>query len=1400
MFLVLTSLSRFAGRSSHTAKGFIAALLVATTSVVTIASLPRASALASTPSVTAPPPVTFTLNIANQEPGNFVISDFGESDTLLVSIGLVDPPTGTSFALPATTNLTAGFGYDFTGNKTQISFTGTQADANAALAAMTVTAGPGNGDVEIRVSASVSTTNVYFNPVNGHYYEYVSTPLTTDCKEGVGAQCITNIEDAIAPKSLFGAQGYWATISSEQENTFIANHMDAPNIAIGLSDRETEGTWRWLHGPEKGPAIFFNWAENEPNNYDGCGTPEDDPTCTPGEHYVVTNWQGAFGFWNDYGRPRFGDALSYIVEYSANCYSLNGEKCIAGTFSGSSQASASVTSTLGWGYARPAEFPSDLPEQHTATFYSVSCASPGNCTAVGEFQNLIPDSSTYAYTAITMTSTNGVWEAAQPAVFPNGVQSDSPFNVFNSVSCSSPGNCTAIGKFRNNRDIFEAFTMTSTNGVWELAQPAVFPSGVYSDLSPAFWASISCASPGNCTAAGQFDNIAGFREAFTMTSTNGAWELARPAVFAENVQYQTPLAGFNSVSCTSPGNCTAAGTFTNNSDSDQAFTMTSTNGVWELAQPAVFPDGVQSVFTESAFRSVSCASPGNCTVVGRFKNTSDRDEAFTMTSTNGVWELAQPAVFPTGVRSASPSAHFNSVSCASPGHCTAVGRFKNTSDRDEAFTMSLANGVWSFARPSEFSSGVRSAIADDSLDSVSCATPGNCTAVGYFKNSSDENEAFTMTSTNGVWELAQPAAFANGIQNASPSAYFNSVSCASPGNCTAVGEFMSSLPGISAFTATMTTETTPVPSNGWDVARPAEFPNGIFGYSEITVSSVSCATPGNCTVVGFFQHLTDGVQAFTMTSTDGVWAFARPALFPNGVQYAQPYGQLYSVSCATPGNCTAVGSFKNFSGDNEAFTMTSTNGVWGLAQPAAFANGVQNASPSARFTSVSCATPGNCTAVGWFENLSDDEEAFTMTSTNGVWALAQPAAFANGVQNASPRARFTSVSCATPGNCTTVGLFKNNEGSRDAITMTSTDGVWAFARPAVFPNGIQPISSLAQFDSVSCATPDNCTAAGRFNNISDRDEAFTMTSTNGVWALAQPAVFPDGVQSENKNDSFTSVSCAAPGNCTAVGRFAYSDGTQRVFTITSTNGVWALARPAAFPAGAQNDSPSDVFTSVSCASPGNCTAVGAFLNRNSKNEAFTMTSVDGEWELAQRAAFPSGVQSNDPPAYFTSVSCASPGNCTAVGDYVLWTNGAGALVTMSSKMSPVSSPTTTVAPTSTTSTTVASPTTTAAPTTTTTTAPTTTTTAAPTTTTVTLTTVASPTTTAATTPTTNVATSSPTFTTVASLSEAVTAKNVSAESVRTLPITGKDLGIAYFAMYILVIGVLILLVRKKTYY
>jgi len=536
-----------------------------------------------------------------------------------------------------------------------------------------------------------------------------------------------------------------------------------------------------------------------------------------------------------------------------------------------------------------------------------------------------------------------------------------------------------------------------------------------------------------------------------------------------------------------------------------------------------------------------------------------------MTSTGGVWANALPATFGEGVQYASPDDEFESVSCVAAGHCTAVGWFRNAGGGYEAMTMTSTGGVWTSAVPALLLS---STDPDAEFNSVSCVAAGDCTAVGWFTNAGEDQNAMTMTSTGGVWANALPATFGDVVQSSSPYAEFYSVSCVSAGNCTAVG---------------------------------------------------------------YFKNAGGGLEAMTMTSTGGVWANVRPAIFGEGVQSSSPNAEFESVSCVAAGHCTAVGRFRNAGGGSEAMTMTSTDGVWANAQPATFGDVVQNSTPFARFNSVSCVSAGHCTAVGYFKNAGGGYEAMTMTSTDGVWANAQLATFGEGVQNATPFAVFSSVSCVSAGHCTAVGYFKNAGGGREAMTMTSTGGVWANARPATFGEGVQYSSPYAVFNSLSCVSAGHCTAVGYFKNAGGGREAMTMTSTGGVWANVRPATFGDGVQSSSPEDEFYSVSCVSAGHCTAVGYFTNAGGDYEAMTMTSTGGVWANALPATFGDGVQSSSPEDEFESVSCVSAGHCTAVGWFMNAGGDYEAMTMTGFRAQEDAPESSVPESSVPESSVP-------------------------------------------------------------------------------------------------------------------------------------------------------------------------
>src|SRR5437588_605592 len=93
---------------------------------------------------------------------------------------------------------------------------------------------------------------------------------------------------------------------------------------------------------------------------------------------------------------------------------------------------------------------------------------------------------------------------------------------------------------------------------------------------------------------------------------------------------------------------------------------------------------------------------------------------------------------------------------------------------------------------------------------------------------------------------------------------------------------------------------------------------------------------------------------------------------------------------------------------------------------------------------------------------------------------------------------------------------------------------------------------------------------------------------------------------------------------------------------------WATGAEAILPATARSD-PDVGLNAVSCASAGNCTAVGSYSDTSGFRRGLVLTETAGTWATGVEASLPGNAASN-PKVSIGSVSCASAGNCSAVGN------------------------------------------------------------------------------------------------------------------------------------------------------
>src|SRR5215510_7078020 len=155
----------------------------------------------------------------------------------------------------------------------------------------------------------------------------------------------------------------------------------------------------------------------------------------------------------------------------------------------------------------------------------------------------------------------------------------------------------------------------------------------------------------------------------------------------------------------------------------------------------------------------------------------------------------------------------------------------------------------------------------------------------------------------------------------------------------------------------------------------------------------------------------------------------------------------------------------------------------------------------------------------------------------------------------------------------------------------------------------------AELTSVSCGAAGNCAAAGSYTDGGGYTHAFVAGETNGKWRKAIKIPGLDAL-TPARADSVDSVSCASAGNCAALGDYADGRGHRQVFVASQTNGTWGKA--IRMPVSGLLDWGGSAFVlSVSCGAAGNCAAGGAYRdNKRGHMHAFVVNLTNGTWGTA----------------------------------------------------------------------------------------------------------------------------------------------------------------------------------------
>jgi hypothetical protein len=429
--------------------------------------------------------------------------------------------------------------------------------------------------------------------------------------------------------------------------------------------------------------------------------------------------------------------------------------------------------------------------------------------------------------------------------------------------------------------------------------------------------------------------------------------------------------------------------------------------------------------------AMSCASPGNCTAGGTYLDHGGNRQVFVVSEVHGAW--GKPGGIPglTGTSHGGAIAEVSSLSCPTAGDCAAAGSFGDTHEEDHPFIAESNHGTW--GRPVRLDFGDTDIELGNAFEarSVSCPTPGNCTA-GLIVSVADPPpstgagaQAFTVDEVNGAWHTAQPVPDTP-LLNDGLDAGIISVSCSSPGNCLAGGWYTHN-----ARHALVATETDGVWGPGTELPGIRDLPD-FSSDADAFISSVSCLPAGGCTVTGKYDGAAD--HGFVSAESDGTWTAL--AITPGPLPATNPVTTVNGVSCGagmaggaggagtTSGGCAVVGRMVDISG-SRAFVWSDFAAASDDAQ---LISGLAG-KPGAEADAVACAAD-RCVTGGIFDDTSDHMRVFVADESAGAWGAAHQI---GGIPKTDASAGVNVASCAGPGSCAIGGSFADAAGADHAF-------------------------------------------------------------------------------------------------------------------------------------------------------------------------------------------------------------------------------------------------------------------------------------------------------------------------------------------------------------------------------
>jgi hypothetical protein len=423
--------------------------------------------------------------------------------------------------------------------------------------------------------------------------------------------------------------------------------------------------------------------------------------------------------------------------------------------------------------------------------------------------------------------------------------------------------------------------------------------------------------------------------------------------------------------------------------------------------------------------------------------------------------------------------------------------------------------------------------------------------------------------------------------------------------------------GLALAASTGAGAVTPPASPSWGTAGGITLPTGALGSGSAQLLGVYCLPGGSyCAAAGSFQkNTTNGDLPMAVSETGGTWGQATQLTLPKGAA-TKAKADATDIWCDTSTSCVAVGFYRysaNNGAKNNAFIATMGSGGWSQGKNIPLPK--NNTTPTnATLSRISCTSPGNCGAVGTYVDKDADTEIGGYIEENGTWITSHWIVVPPDAPKTGKKNTPYGISCTDVGDCVAVGKYNNAAGVVRPFIFTSTNGTWNNGFSITLPSDAK--SQAGDMNGVSCTSTGNCTAVGNYTDKSGHTQSYSVTETGGTWdthAQEITSIAP-GNSASPANFHLNGLNCPVAGVCDAVGYYTNNGSPNLIspLSVAYSGAAWQNGSGVQAPGDSNGTTKANtLLKDVACWDQFDCAGVGSYINNGGHRQALVVDTVTG---------------------------------------------------------------------------------------------------------------------------------------------------------------------------------------------